>query len=80
MRRVLLCLLFLFVIQLCIQHISGRLLASNPSLAEVLAENVKDSESITYREFLLDDLKKKYTDVPISGYLEPERLKEIFGI
>lgn len=53
-----------------------------PKSTEVvyIYRNVKDSESITYREFLLDDLKKRYTHVPISGYLEPERLKEIFGI
>ena len=53
-----------------------------PELTEVvyIYRNVKDSERITYRELLLDDLKKRYTDVPTSGYLEPERLKEIFGI
>lgn len=53
-----------------------------PELTEVvyIYRNVKDREKITYREFLLDDLKKRYTDVPISGYLESERLKEIFGI
>jgi hypothetical protein len=53
-----------------------------PELTEVvyIYRNVKDSERITYRELLLDDLKKRYADVPISGYLESERLKEIFGI
>jgi len=53
-----------------------------PELTEVvyIYQNVKDREKITYREFLLDDLKKRYTHIPISGYLEPKRLKEIFGI
>jgi len=42
-------------------------------------KNVNNGKEITYKEILLSDLKAKYGDVPISEYLEPERLDEIFG-
>jgi hypothetical protein len=42
-------------------------------------KNVNNGKELTYKEILLSDLKAKYGDVPISEYLEPERLDEIFG-
>ena len=42
-------------------------------------KNVNNGKEITYKEILLSDLKAKYGDIPISEYLEPERLDEIFG-
>lgn len=40
--------------------------------------DIKDVEEITYKEVLLSDLKKRYGDIPISEYLQTDRLNEVF--
>jgi hypothetical protein len=42
-------------------------------------QNVNNGKKMTYKEILLRDLKAKYGDIPISEYLQSERLNEIFG-
>ncbi|MEK7400009.1 MAG: kelch repeat-containing protein [Candidatus Poribacteria bacterium] len=41
--------------------------------------NVNNGKKMTYKEIFLSDLKEKYGDIPISEYLQSERLNEIFG-
>lgn len=41
--------------------------------------HVKDAQRIEYKEILEKDLKKKFGDHPLSDYLQPEILSQIFG-
>jgi len=52
----------------------------DPGFTEVvyIYRNVNNIEEITYKEIPLSDLKERYGDIPISEYLKPERLNEIF--
>ena len=51
-----------------------------PEFTEVvyIYRDVDLDKEITYREILLSELKERYGDMPLSEYLMPERLGEIF--
>ncbi len=55
---------------------------TTPEAMEVayIYQNVNNGKKIMYKEVLLSDLKAKYSAVPISEYLQSERLNKIFGM